>query len=342
MQLSIWNEDGGSVYDDIFVSVVTCVYNTAEEYLVEAVKSILAQTHQNFEYLLVDDCSDKDLFTADIFQDPRIRTIRLTTNHGPAEARNIAFDVARGKYIAIMDSDDISLPERLKRQVAYLEEHPDVVACGTWFTQFGQKSNEVKRYIDDNEYYRCCLLFGNSPTLLNPSVLLRRNTLLEHQIRYDVRLRKGEDYKMWVQLSQIGKCTNIHENLFRYRVHQNQTSQKLRTKQISPFDWIVMKEQFEQMGMTLTEQEEELLRKDYRSNAVDPYQYRMLLEKILQANRESAFFAQEKLEIRVQEQWKSKVLNIKNIKTLLSLLCKADSRTRKEIWRIEWNRVIHR
>lgn len=330
------------MYEDVCVSVVTCVYNTPEKYLVEAVQSILTQTHRNLEYIVVDDCSDNDLFTAEVFKDPRIQIIRLNTNHGPAAARNLAFQKATGKYIAVMDSDDMSLPTRLEKQVAFMEENPDVVACGTWFTQFGQKTNEVKRYIDDNEYYRCCLLFGNSPTLLNPSVMLRRDVLVDHQIMYDERLRKGEDYKMWVQLSQIGRCTNIHEDLFRYRVHPNQTSQKLRTKEISPYDWIVMKEQYDQMGLTLTEQEETMAKMDYRSANVDPHQYRMLLDKILLANESSAFFVQDKLKNRVAEQWKSKVLNIKNIVTLFSLFLKVDNPVRKEIWMIEVNRIFHR
>lgn len=325
-------------YDSILVTVITCVYNTPLDYLKEAVRSILGQTHQNFEYFIVDDCSENDLFRDALFDDSRITIIRLKENSGPSVARNVAIDRAKGKYIAIMDSDDVSLPDRFEKQIAFMENNPDVVACGTWFTFFGDKTHDVKRLIDDNEYYQCCLLFGNNPTLLNPSVMFRRATLETYQIRFDPRLRKAEDYKVWVQLSQIGKCTNLHEILFRYRVHNSQTSQKLYTKDISPYDWIVMQEQFEQMQLVLSDEEKAILQKDFRSREVPPYQYLQILNKMLQANQKSGFFVQEKLERRVEEQWKQKVYNTSR-KDLFALMKKLPSKERRRIIRMEIQRL---
>lgn len=103
-----------------------------------------------------------------------------------------------------MDSDDYSLPERFERQVSYLEQNQDIAVVGTWFSYFGSRTEEVKRYIDDTEYYRCCLLFGNAPTILNPSTMIRKSFLDKYNIKYDRRLKKAEDYKMWVQLSERG------------------------------------------------------------------------------------------------------------------------------------------
>ena len=326
-------------HDDILVTVITCVYNTPIEYLKEAVNSILNQTHANFEYFIVDDGSDTDLYTDEIFSDKRIKIIRLQKNSGPAAARNVAFDMAKGKYVAIMDSDDVSLPNRFERQIAFMEDNTDVAACGSWFTYFGDKSNEVERNIDDNEYYRACLLFGNYPTLIYPSVMLRRSSLEEHSIRLDERLRKGEDYKMWVQLSRFGRCTNIHECLFRYRVHMNQTSQKLRTKDISPYDWMVMGEQYDSMGVRFSSEEEKVMQKDFRSTDVDPYEYRLILDKILEANKQSGFFVQEKLEKRVEEQWEQKIYNTK-LKKLLALMKKVPKEERKKIIKIERKRFL--
>ena len=131
--------------NSILVSVVMCVYNTPKDYLYEAVKSILNQTHENFEFFIVDDCSEEDLFKNTLFNDERISIIHLNKNSGPAVARNIAIDRAKGKYIAIMDSDDVSLPERFERQIAFMEKNADVVVCGSWFTQFGDKTNEVRK-----------------------------------------------------------------------------------------------------------------------------------------------------------------------------------------------------
>lgn len=324
--------------DDVLVTVVTCVYNTPIEYLIEAVSSILNQTYQKLEYYIVDDGSDFDCYSDQVFSDSRITIIKLDDNKGPAAARNIAFSRANGEYIAIMDSDDISLPERIERQVAYMEDNNDVVACGTWFTQFGDKSNEVKRIIDDNEYYRCCLLFDNAPTLLNPSVMLRRSVLEDNNIRYDERLRKGEDYKMWVQLSQIGRITNIHENLFQYRVHNNQTSQK---NDINQYGWIVMEEQFHAIGIELSHEEELLMKKDYRSGDVDPLLYRIVLNRVLAANEKSGFFNQDKLKKRVNEQWQQKVYNTQ-IDDLVRLMRRLSASDNLAIVRMEGERILHK
>lgn len=309
------------MYDDILVTVITCVYNTPLEYLKEAVGSILNQTHTNFEYYIVDDCSKDDLYKDAVFSDKRIKIIRLKENSGPAVARNTAISLAKGKYIAIMDSDDISMPDRFKEQIAFLEENPDTVALGTFFTQFGDKTNTVKRCIDDNDYYRCCLLFSNAPTILNPSVMLRGSTLRDNNILYDPRLKKGEDYKMWVELSRLGRCTNLKKDLFRYRVHNNQTSKILSTKDISPYDFSVIKEQYEQMGLLLTKEEEALMQKNFRSKEVPALAYKKVLDKIITANEKTAFFDKEKLERRVNEQWRQKIYNTKPLE-LLKLLVK--------------------
>ena len=329
------------MYDDILVSVITCVYNTPAEYLKEAVQSILSQTHKNFEYFIVDDCSNKDLFADEIFNDSRINIIRLKENGGPAKARNEALKIARGKYIAIMDSDDISLPNRFSEQIAFLEENPQVVVCGTWFKQFGEKSNEVKRYIDDNEYYRCCLLFGNAPTILNPSVMLRRDVLIDNNICYDERLRLGEDYKMWVQLSRLGICTNIHKTLVNYRVHKSQTTVKNRSNTLSQYGWIVIKEQLDELGVFLTEKEENLLKINFRSREVDPFAYKQILEKIIDANSKTHIYDKEKLQKRIDEQWQQKVYNC-SIPTIFSLMKKLTGTEKTKILKMQTKRILNK
>lgn len=324
---------------EILVSVIMCVYNTKSEYLNEAVQSILTQTHKNFEFLIVDDASKRDLFTSDLYTDNRIKIIRLPKNFGPGYARNKALEIAKGKYIAIMDSDDISYPQRLKTQVEFMETHPDVVACGSFFKYFGEKDYEVKRVIDDNEYYRCCLLFGNVPTLLNPSVMLRRSALIENGIVYDTALRKAEDYKMWVQLSRIGICTNLKQILLKYRVHGSQISTALRTKDVSDYDFTVMTQQYENMGVTLSNEETAMLKKDYKSPAVSPIAYKKWLEKLLAANRNGLYYDQQKLQKRVAQQWESKVLNIKSLKELKTLLKSLSKKEKQTVCKIELKRI---
>lgn len=321
------------------VSVIMSVYNTPVQWLKEAVSSILNQTYKNIELLIVDDNSDGDLFSDILFLDTRVKIYRSNINLGPGGARNIALSKAQGKYVAIMDSDDISLPDRIEEQVMFLEENKDVVACGSWFQYFGEKRGTVARVIDDNEYYRCCLLFGNAPTLLNPSVMIRKRILDDHHIVYDERLLKAEDYKMWVELSAIGRVTNINKVLVNYRFHKNQTSNLLRTIDTSPYDWIVMKFQYESLGMEISEDEVLMLEKNCERKDVDAYSYFTWLQKISQANRKAKIYDQEKLDRQIGEQWKRKLFSIKNPISMLRLLVKLNGEQRKIIYKAEIDRL---
>ena len=103
------------------VSVLMPVYRTNEEYLREAISSILAQTYSDFEFLILDDCpeDDRELIVKS-YKDRRIKYLRNETNMGISESRNKLVDMARGEYLAVMDHDDVSLPERLEKQMLIL------------------------------------------------------------------------------------------------------------------------------------------------------------------------------------------------------------------------------
>ncbi|TXJ00169.1 MAG: glycosyltransferase family 2 protein [Neisseriales bacterium] len=123
------------------ISVVMPVYN-AEKYITEAVESILNQTYSDFEFIIIDDCSTDSSYQ--ILQkyaekDKRIRIFRNDTNRKQAYTKNFAIKLAKGKFIAFMDADDISLPARFTKQVTFMESHPDIGVCGTW----------IKVFIDD-------------------------------------------------------------------------------------------------------------------------------------------------------------------------------------------------
>ncbi len=127
------------------VSVVLCVYNQAA-YVAEAIASILGQTLTDLELIIVDNGStDSSPEVVHSFTDPRIRYVRNERNLGHAGSLNRGRALARGRYLAIMDSDDISLPERLARQADFLDAHPDVAMCGSWVETFGART-EVRRF----------------------------------------------------------------------------------------------------------------------------------------------------------------------------------------------------
>ena len=287
--------------NQILVSVIMCVYNTKIEYLLEAVNSILNQTHSNFELIIIDDCSNIDLFTDPVFLDKKIKILRNNINKGPAYSRNKGLDVAKGKYIAVMDSDDISRPLRLERQVAFLENNPNVFALGTWFSFFGDKNHEVKRVIDDNDYYRCCLLFGNIPTLLNPSVMIRKDALDSHCIRWNESLRISEDYLMWVQLAECGVVTKYKEVLLDYRSHINQSTSKVNKKRLNSNSWIVKQYQLNKLGINATKKDTDLISCSKAKSLKQLRQINAFVDKIITANNHIKYYEPTKFEIRCNE-----------------------------------------
>lgn len=324
------------------VSIIMCVYNTNQEFLVEAVRSILNQTYRCFEFLIVDDNSDADLFGDIIFKDRRITIFKNANNRGPSYSRNRALAASKGKYIAIMDSDDISLPTRIEEQVDFLEKNYSFLAVGTWFQHFGFKNNIVRRNIDDNEYFRCCLLFGNSPTILNSSVMIRKSALIDNDIAYDEELRIGEDYKMWVELSQVGSITNLKKVLVKYRIHDKQvTKDNSRNRQSLRYDAKVKIMQLDCISKEFTDDEKVLFSLYFGDKKVNAVKYFKLLQKILELNKKSLFFDQHKLEIRVNEQWENKLLRTNNPFKILSSFLKIKSE-RMHIIHIKFRQLKHK
>jgi len=125
------------------VSVIMPVYNT-ETYVAQAIESILAQTFTDFEFIIVDDGStDRTPAILDAFSrsDNRVRIIHNPVNRGPAACRNIGLNNSSGEYIALMDADDISKPERLAKQSAYLHNHPDVFVLGSSVQKLTRRTN---------------------------------------------------------------------------------------------------------------------------------------------------------------------------------------------------------
>ena len=196
------------------VTVLMPVYN-AERCLREAINSILSQTFDDFEFLVIDDGSTDG--SAAIIQsctDPRRRFVQNPRNLGLTATLNLGLGMAQGKYIARMDADDVSLPERLAKQVAFLDMHPDVGIVGVWAEAFGDAQFRIP-HPPDAETIRAKLLFDSA--LVHPAVLMRRAFLDTHHLRYQP-LGHFEDYELWQRAARLFPLANIPEILFRYRV----------------------------------------------------------------------------------------------------------------------------
>ena len=196
------------------VTVLMPVYN-AESTLREAMDSILAQTLTDFEFLIVDDGStDGSAVLVRSYSDPRIRLVQNERNLKLAATLNRGLDLARGEYVARMDADDVSLPDRLARQAAFLDSHPGVGLCGTWAEAFGAGRFSMPNPTGP-ETIRAKLLFDSA--LVHPSVMLRRGLFNRHGLRYPP-LAHFEDYALWQQAARLFPLANLPAVLLRYRV----------------------------------------------------------------------------------------------------------------------------
>jgi glycosyltransferase involved in cell wall biosynthesis len=203
------------------VSVLMPVFNGAG-YLDEAIQSILRQTFSEFEFIIVDDGSTDG--TAAILDRYRSNDCRIhisqQSHQGLVAALNHGLRLARGRYIARMDQDDVSLPNRLSSQIAFMDSRPAVGICGTWIQTSGADRPEIRRYPSKDEMIRSWLLFES--VLAHPSVMMRRDVLDHHALMYDPRAFCAEDYDLWVRAAQHTLLGNVPEVLLRYRVHAHQ------------------------------------------------------------------------------------------------------------------------
>lgn len=310
-----------------------CVYKTPVVFLKEAISSILNQTFTNFEFIIVDDGTPDDGgFVCDEYakHDKRIKVIHKT-NGGLSSARNAGIEAASGKYIALMDSDDIALPTRLEKQVRYLEQHSDVVVLGTWYKHFGDKTNEVKVTIEDHELYRTCLFFHNVPTLLNPSAMIRKSVLDENKIRYAEELRFAEDYLFWVQISVFGRIVNFPEILMYYRVHPNQATNANVRKRNDKNTYIINEYQLKQIGITFSKDDIQLYFCNYVHTYNDLIKVSDILAKVIEKNNETLYFDSIKFQSSCNNYLYSSMSRLRNpFKIIRLMMNKKTSRIMKK------------
>jgi glycosyltransferase involved in cell wall biosynthesis len=200
------------------VTVLMSVYND-RRYLPESIGSILVQSHADFELLIVDDGSTDG--SSDYLRnlaDPRVRVIQNHSNLGLTRSLNIGLNQSTGKFVARMDADDIAMPQRLRRQVQFLDKETGVGVVGTSRTLIsdaGRALAEAPAVTHDLGIRWKCLL-GNP--LAHPTVMLRLDVLNRHKLRYDERYETAQDYELWSRLLPVTKAANLPEPLVRYRL----------------------------------------------------------------------------------------------------------------------------
>lgn len=207
------------------LSVVMAVKNGLP-FLKEAAESILAQTYKDFEFIIIDDASSDDsLVYLKGLKDKRIKVIKNKKNLGLAASLNIGLKAAKGEYIARMDADDISLPQRFEKQINFFKAHKDYILVGAQ-VMWMDKNNKLISGFDvplKDEDIRKKLIIRNQ--FHHAAVMFRKNDI-EKIGSYRNNLDGIEDYDLWFRVIKKGKVANLPERLVKRRIHQKALTQK--------------------------------------------------------------------------------------------------------------------
>ena len=208
------------------------VYN-GEQHLKQAIESVLGQTFVDFELLIIDDGSnDGSGKIINSYEDERIRLVKNKKNKGIIFSLNKGLALARGEYIARMDADDISLPERLSKQYRFMENNPGVALVGCWAKIIGEDGRPLndKRLPSKHGEIKFNLLFRNP--FIHSSIFFRKN-LIKAMGGYDYNYKHAEDFALYSKLIKNNlKTVNLPEFLIKFRVHGGSIGQTTSTKSI--------------------------------------------------------------------------------------------------------------
>lgn len=214
------------------ISVVMSVYN-AEMYLREAVESILNQTFRHFEFIIIDDGStdrSKRILEEYASKDSRIHLVSRE-NRGLTKSLNEGLALVSGEFIARMDADDISLPERFERQLAYFERHPSVALLSSNMVVVDEDGGRISEYMlpPTQSEILWWTLFENP--FAHPTVMLRRSLIAQSGFRYDESVAVAQDFDLWERIICHHESANLSAVLLKYRRHGDTINRKFANKQ---------------------------------------------------------------------------------------------------------------
>jgi glycosyltransferase involved in cell wall biosynthesis len=214
------------ILDNIRVSIVLPIYN-AERYVKAAIDSVLGIDRYDFELILVDDCSTDASFDiiSEYSDDPRVVIVKNDANEKVSKSRNRGIGLSKGRYVATMDSDDISDPQRVHLISDFLELNPEIGVCGCSVRILNNDGDVVgyRHYpVNDDEIRR--LIFRYNP-FCHPAVVFRKKALIDAGL-YNGDLNDAEDYDLLLRVGRVYKFHNLSDILFSYRLNENSVSHK--------------------------------------------------------------------------------------------------------------------
>ena len=262
-----------------FLSVIMSVHNE-RIFVKDAIDSILNQSYDNFEFIIVDDASDVE--TADICEKyaskfSKIKLIRNENNLGLTRSLNIGLKHAKGKYIARMDADDISLPDRFTTQIEYLESTPDIGLVGSFYDEIDEKGLVIRKNVNFPTepiiiHWR---LFFENP-IPHPPIMMRNN-LIDELNGYNENVKYSQDYELFSRLRMKTKISNIPEVLYRWRIHKKSISNVKKNTQ-RKIAMSISKQILENVSkQNISDHDIDLIWNKKINNAIDSKRYLRLL-----------------------------------------------------------------
>lgn len=209
------------------LTVLMTVFN-GTRFLASSIKSILNQTYESFEFLIIDDAStDDSIQLIESFNDTRIKLVRNPENIGQARSLNKGIEIAQCPFIARLDQDDVSTPDRLEKQIEYMKKNPDITFTGTWMDIINHEGIKLGTWRGNINSYSDLVfsLLKCITPVYHPTAMFKRKCVIDMG-GYNPDLAPSEDYDLWVRLALAGyKAHVIPESLCLYRVHETQQSQ---------------------------------------------------------------------------------------------------------------------
>lgn len=205
------------------ISIIMSTYNTNIEYLNKSILSILNQTYQNIEFIIVCDGNKEEYnYIKKTFDDERIKLILHEKNEKLPKSLNEAIKISTGKYIARMDSDDIAIPNRLEIEKKYLEKNKNIKIVSMYAKTFGNKNSIKGVILNKSNEIKAQLIFVNC--IIHPTVMMEAKYLKENNILYNEEYPFSQDFELWTRIINDENCKVIPKVGILYRTHNEQVS----------------------------------------------------------------------------------------------------------------------
>ena len=276
---------------NIIVSAIMSVYNTPEKWLDEAIDSVINQTVQDLELIIVDDASDNgnaEYLDFRAKRDQRLVILHNENKRGLTKNLNYALSIAKGKYIARLDSDDVALPDRFRKQIEYLSFNDNVVMVAGDAVHINEKSEITGNHLSlayNPIDVRNMLYWLN--VIVHSTVMWKSDFFKEHELKYNEEFTTAQDYELWSRVTRVGDIAVMHDVVCKYRISTMQIT-KIFSKNQCHFAYRTMAENVHTLIPDITEDELSIHKSIVDCNCkYSHHECRKWLRKLLNAANEA-------------------------------------------------------